>query len=521
MKTEHPMSFLFNRSFSSHSPDELVEHLHLYESVLDSIRNGAIITDADGYVIYLNKPYGEFLGVDPSEQIGRHVTEVVENSRMHIVGQTGKPELFVAQKIRGKEMVVQRVPIRKDGKVIAVYGQVLFKDVEDLSRLAKKVGLLESKTSYYEQELMSIRSTRYNLESIAGDSSSVKLLKQIVQKSSGTDLPVLITGESGTGKELFAQAVHHASNRKMYPFIRLNCSAIPKNLIESELFGYEKGAFTGADTVGKPGKFELAHRGSIFLDEIGELPHDVQPKLLRVLEEKEFERIGGKKYIQSNFRLIAATNQNLPEMIAKGQFRMDLYYRLNVIHIHIPPLRQRREDILPLAKHMLKQLCEDASLPLVTFHPQVENALVDYDWPGNARELHNVLARVLSFLDGDVIRLEDILFHLGRKERLRESRYQIPLREALVDTEKETILKALAAANNNKALAAEMLGIHRTLLYKKMEKYDIQITKKKKRADGEQSEKGTGTGTGTARTEYSLSDDSSVRTLDEYLIDEL
>ncbi len=325
---------------------------------------------------------------------------------------------------------------------------------------------------------MSIRSTRYNLESIAGDSSSIRLLKQIVQKSSGTDLRFSLPARSGTGKELFAQAVHHASNRKMYPFIRLNCSAIPKNLIESELFGYEKGAFTGADSVGKPGKFELAHRGSIFLDEIGELPIDVQPKLLRVLEEKEFERIGGKKFIHSNFRLIAATNQELPEMIGRGTFRMDLYYRLNVIHIRIPALRERREDILPLARHMLQQLCEDASLRSYPFIRMSKKALVDYDWPGNARELHNVLARVLSFLDGDVIRLEDLLFHLTKKERSREPGYQIPLRDAVLDTEKETILKALAATNNNKVLAADMLGIHRTLLYKKMEKYGIQIRKK-------------------------------------------
>lgn len=514
MDTNNDLGFLLNRSYSSHSPAELIERIGLYESVLDSIQNGAIITDAAGYVLYLNKPYGEFLGVDPAEQIGRHATEVVENSRMHIVGQTGKPEIHVAQKIHGREMVVQRVPIRKDGKVVAVYGQVLFKDVEDLSRLAKKVGLLESMATYYEQELLSIRSTRYNLESIAGGSSSIRLLKQIVQKSSGTDLPVLITGESGTGKELFAQAVHHASNRKMYPFIRLNCSAIPKNLIESELFGYEKGAFTGADAVGKPGKFELAHRGSIFLDEIGELPIDVQPKLLRVLEEKEFERIGGKKYIHSNFRLIAATNQELPEMIGRGTFRMDLYYRLNVIHIRIPALRERREDILPLARHMLQQLCEDASLPLVSFHPHVEKALVDYDWPGNARELHNVLARVLSFLDGDVIRLEDLLFHLTKKERSREPGYQIPLRDAVLDTEKETILKALAATNNNKVLAADMLGIHRTLLYKKMEKYGIQI--RKKNGKKERALKPV-----ADRTEYSLSDAASVRTLDEYLMDEL
>lgn len=515
MDTIPDFDLLHYRSNSSLSFDDLVHKIELYEAILDGVQNGVIITDASGHIIYMNRPYGEFIGVEPDRQIGKMVTDVVENTRMHIVGQTGKAEFNRAQRINGKDMVVQRIPIRINGKVIAVYGQVIFKDVEDLSKLAKKVGILESKANYYEQELMSLRSTRYNLESIAGDSAAIKLLKQIVQKSSATDLPVLITGESGTGKELFAQAVHHESNRKMYPFIRLNCSAIPKNLIESELFGYEKGAFTGADAVGKPGKFELAHRGSIFLDEIGELPSDVQPKLLRVLEEKEFERLGGKGYIQSNFRLIAATNRELLEMIGSGSFRMDLFYRLNVIRIHIPPLRERRQDILPLARHMLKQLCEEAAIPLVTFHPLAEKALIDYDWPGNARELHNVLARVMSFLDGDVILLDDLLFHLTKKERSREPGYQIPLKDAVLDTEKETILKALAATNNSKVLAAEMLGIHRTLLYKKMEKYGIQL--RKKTAAGKKSEQKITTG----RSEYTLPDDSSVRSLDEYMMEEL
>lgn len=513
MDTVPDFDLLSYRSNSSLSVEALVQKVALYESILGSIQNGVIITDAAGHIVYMNQPYGDFVGIEPDLQIGKHVTDVIENTRMHIVGQTGKAEINKPQRINGKDMVCQRVPIKMNGQVIAVYGQVVFKDVEEMGKLARKVGMLESKASYYEQELMSLRSTRYNLESIAGDSSAIRMLKQIVHKSSVTDLPVLITGESGTGKELFAQAVHHESTRKIYPFIRLNCSAIPKNLIESELFGYEKGAFTGADAVGKPGKFELAHRGSIFLDEIGELPLDMQPKLLRVLEEKEFERVGGKNYIHSNFRLIAATNQELPEMIGKGSFRMDLYYRLNVIHIRIPPLRERREDILPLARHMLMQLCDESSLQPITFHPLAEKALVDYDWPGNARELHNVLARVLSFLDADVIQLEDLLFHLSKKERSREPGYQISLKDAMVDTEKETILKALAASNNSKIMAAEMLGIHRTLLYKKMEKYGIQ--QKKKAGKKEKDPKVSG------RSEYALEGQASVRSLDEYLMEEL
>ena len=316
---------------------KLCKQLEIYQLIFNSIYNGAIVTDADGYVTHFNKPYGEFLGIDPEDQIGKYCTDAVENSRMHIVAKTGKPEINKSHRIKGQNMVVQRIPIKKNGHIIAVFGQVMFKDVRDVRKLAQKLSFLESKVKLYEDELMNLRSTRYTFGSIIGTSRSISFLKKEALKASGNQFPVLISGESGTGKELFAQAIHHASSRKIYPFVRINCAALPKDLLESELFGYEKGAFTGARSEGKPGKFELAHRGTVFLDEIGDLPLEMQPKLLRVLEEKEFDRIGGTSMIRSNFRLIAATNQNLEKMLAEKRFRKDLFYRLNVIPLHIPP----------------------------------------------------------------------------------------------------------------------------------------------------------------------------------------
>lgn len=445
--------------------------LELCEKILDSIYNGVIVTDPEGYIIYFNKPYGLFLGIDPEEQIGRHVTEVIENTRMHIVAKTGKPEINVLHRIKGQDMVVQRIPIKKDGRVIAVFGQVMFKSVHDVGKLAKKLCLLESKVRFYEEELISLRSTRYTLDSIVGVSSSILSLKKEAQKAAATDLPVLITGESGTGKEMFAQAIHNASSRRLYPFIRINCAAIPKDLLESELFGYERGAFTGASSCGKAGKFELAHHGFIFLDEIGDLPFETQPKLLRVLEEKEFERIGGNSYVRSDFRLIAASNHDLADMVEEGKFRKDLYYRLNVIHLFIPPLRERRDDIIPLARHMLRRICEDSSLPDIKMHYLAEEALVNYDWPGNARELYNVLGRVLSFIEGDTIHLSD-LFYLQNKRKTAAAPGGT-LRDLTSSAERDAILRALSAAGNNRARAADRLGIHRTLLYKKMAKHGL------------------------------------------------
>lgn len=454
---------------------DIYKQLEMYEMIFDSIYNGALVSDADGYITHFNKPYGLFLGIDPGAQIGRHCTEVVENTRMHIVAKTCKPEINQTQWIKEQNMVVQRIPIKKDGKVISVFGQVMFKDVKDVRNLANRLSLLESKVKQYEEELINLRSTRYTFGSIIGKSKAINALKKEALNASTNQFPVLISGESGTGKELFAQSIHHASSRKLYPFVRINCAAIPKDLLESELFGYEKGAFTGARSGGKPGKFELADQGAVFLDEIGDLPLDMQPKLLRVLEDREFERIGGTSIIRSDFRLIAATNQNLEEMLPDRLFRKDLFYRLNVIPLHIPPLRDRRSDIVPLARHFLKSIGQEANLFEIKLDKEAEKALRSYDWPGNVRELSNVLERALSSLEGDMIYLQDLPFYLHKDRKKSQKPNHSSLREVQIKMEKEAIRTALKETNYNKARAADMLGIHRTHLYKKMKKYNLAL----------------------------------------------
>ncbi len=458
-------------------PMDPSQELELLRLVFESIHSGAIVTDPQGRVLLLNGPYAKFLGVKAEEQLGRHCTEVVENSRMHIVAQTGIPEINHSHKIKGRTMVVQRIPIWKDGKVIAVYGQVMFKDVQDVGKLARRLSLLESKVKMYENELLSLRSSRYTVESIVGESEAMAKLRKEILKAAAHNLPVLITGESGTGKELVAHAIHHASSRRVYPFVRINCSAIPRDLFESELFGYEGGAFTGARSSGKPGKLELAHRGSLFLDEIGDLPLEMQPKLLRVLEEKELERVGGTTVIRTDFRLIAASNQDMEKLVAQGRFRRDLFYRLNVIRIHIPALRERREDILPIASSILKRMANELSRPEPKLHPSAQKALVSYSWPGNVRELANALERAFASTDSDTIGLEDLPFYL-RGSRKRGLTPQGPrLSHLRAEAEREAIIQALEASGHNRAEAARALGIHRTHLYKKMRKYGIPTSK--------------------------------------------
>ncbi|MBU4567250.1 MAG: sigma 54-interacting transcriptional regulator [Desulfarculus sp.] len=453
----------------------LREAVRMYELIFNSIHHGAMVTDSQGNITHFNKPYGQFLGLDTEEYIGRHCTESVENTRMHIVAQTGKAEINFPQKIKGQSMVVQRIPIRQDGKLIAVYGQVMFKDVRDVGKLAKKLSLLESKVKLYEQELINLRSTRYTFKSIIGRGGAMRGLKKEALKAAANDLPVLITGESGTGKELFAQAIHQGSPRKMHPFVRINCATIPRDLLESELFGYEKGAFTGAGAGGKPGKFELAHRGTLFLDEIGDLPLEMQPKLLRVLEEKEFERVGGTAPVRSDFRVVAATNQNLEEMIAGRAFRSDLFYRLNVIPLRIPPLRERRGDILEIARHLLGQMAGEMALAGIDLDPEAQRVLRSFAWPGNVRELSNVLERAVFNLEGDTIRASHLPLYLHREAGEKPEQGGATIKSAQAQAEQDAIRIALKEVGYNKALAARRLGIHRTLLYKKMKKYGLPL----------------------------------------------
>ncbi|NWG03295.1 MAG: sigma 54-interacting transcriptional regulator [Syntrophaceae bacterium] len=456
--------------------DELREKISFYETVLDNIYNGVMITDPNGKIIFFSKTYGNFLGIDPKEAIGKSCTEVIENTRMDIVAKTKIPEINHPHRIMGQDMVVQRIPIEMNGELVAVYGQVMFKDVRDVQALAKKLNLLESKVEFYEKELETLRSSKYTINNIVGKSDKTVELKNLALKAARTNAPVLLIGESGTGKELFAHAIHYASERRAHPFIRLNCAAIPKDLLEAELFGYEPGAFTGAGNKSKPGKFELAHHGSIFLDEISDLPLEMQPKLLRVLEEKEMERLGGTRLTKCDFRLIAATNENLDKWVDSGKFRKDLYYRLNVIPIQISPLRERKEDIPIIAEHLVQTINHDLGTHVTKISAEVLNIFQNYDWPGNVRELGNILERIIYVTEGDTIQFRHLPFFLqgmkGGAAKLQPS-FLKNLRE---DMEKEALIHAIRVSNDNKNKAARLLGIHRTALYKKMKRLNIPIS---------------------------------------------
>jgi len=440
------------------------------DMALDNIEFGTLVVDADGIVTFYSKSYERFLGIPRAQVLGRHVTDVIENTRMHLVVQGGEPEIGWKHKVKGQNMVVQRVPIRDEaGKIIGAVGQVMFRDVAEITELAQKLNLLESKLEHYERELEHLRSAKYTFDHIIGTSLAIEAAKRLAAKASERNSTVLLLGESGVGKELFAHAIHHAGERRSKPFVRFNCSSIPRELIESELFGYEAGAFTGAGRKGKPGKFELANQGTIFFDEIGDMPLEMQAKLLRVLQEKEIERVGGTKTMGVDFRLIAATNADPEVLVKEGRLRRDLFYRLNVVPIHIPPLRERREDIPAICRHLMVRLREEQGVRPLSLAGEVLDLFQRYDWPGNIRELTNVLERASYAAEGPQIEIEHLPLFLHEAGRARTGdRRRSNLREAVKEAEREALLQALKMAKGNKAKAAKLLGIHRTGLYQRL-----------------------------------------------------
>ncbi|HWR31703.1 MAG TPA: sigma 54-interacting transcriptional regulator [Negativicutes bacterium] len=449
------------------------------DSIVNSIFDCIVVVDKNGYIVMMNEAYGEFLHTDPQKAIGKHITDVIENTRMHIVAQTGKPEICDMQKIGEHNTVVTRIPIVKDGEVTGAVGKMVFRDVKDLRVLARKLTSLQLELEYYKEELQKVQGGKYTIESIIGSGEKIQWLKMIALRAAKGKSTVLITGESGTGKELFAQAIHYASGRQHGPFIKINCAAIPENLLEAELFGYEDGAFTGARKGGKPGKFELANGGTIFLDEIGDMSMPMQSKLLRVLQEREIERVGGTKTSAVDVRVIAATNQDLEAMMSQGTFRQDLYYRLNIIALHIPPLRERREDLPELCEALLRKINRGLQFDVDGISKEAMVLLAEYEWPGNVRELENVLERSVNLMDevGDILpeHLPPTVRRSATKTENANREKTQELAGIMEDAEKQAIYKALETAGGNRSQAAKILGIHRSGFYQKLSKYQIKL----------------------------------------------
>lgn len=469
---------------------DLQHQMEMIDEFIERAYEGLVIVDANGIVTKFK--YEKLMGIREEDAIGKHVSEVIENTRMHKVLETGKSEIGDIQKINGHDMIATRIPIIRDGEIIGAVGTVLFKDVAEVKHMADYIETMNSQMKKYKREIKRLNQAKYDFENILTQNPHMEYLIDIARRAAETNSTVCIEGESGTGKEYFAHAIHKGSYRKYGPFVKINCAAIPKDLLESELFGYEPGAFTGASSTGKIGKFELATGGTIFLDEIGTMPLDMQAKLLRVLEEREFERVGGNNKVEVDVRVISATNEDLRSLVAKDKFREDLYYRLEVVSIKIPPLNRRSEDVPLLAESLLKHFMNSYPKCPSHFSEGAMKRLQSYSWPGNVRELRNVVESSINMARTNVIYTKDLpeyiqlsdledsdkdtVFkekNLVSMDNLWAKTINLDLNQCVDEIERSLIIEAIQRCDGNKTEAAKLLGIHRTALYKKMTKLGL------------------------------------------------
>lgn len=457
---------------------------------------GMLVVDKRHRIVWISEGYKRFLpalGFEHEDEfVGKPVEEVVPNTLMVQVLETGQPMLVDLLTNRAGTFLVSRLPLRDDsGQVIGAVGLVFANHGEHHETTLQPLMLkfsqlqqdLEDAQRLLAAEQVKNRRPKYTIASFIGTSPAVMEVKRTARRAASSDATVLLLGETGTGKELMAQAIHAASGRASKPFVGINIAAIPDTLLEAEFFGVAPGAYTGADRKGRSGKFKLADGGTLFLDEIGDMPMAVQAKLLRVLQEQEVEPLGSNRVERINVRVIAATSRDLPAMVAAGQFRADLFYRLNVLPLRLPPLRERVADLDALAEHLLDDIARRSHMPHKSLSAEALAALAQHPWPGNARELRNVLEQAALMSDGMTLNVSDLQQALpGLQPGLISTAPQhqaaalMPLAEvghktlpaAVAELEAAYIAQALAQTGGNKQAAAKLLGIARATLYEKM-----------------------------------------------------
>ncbi|MGL6198832.1 MAG: sigma-54 interaction domain-containing protein [Lachnospiraceae bacterium] len=441
--------------------------------ILDNISDAVMITDADTVIVYVNKAYEKILGASANKAIGRILRDMEPDAVAVKVIDTGVASHNIVDYLKTVDIhaVGLSFPLYREKKIIGAVS--IFNDISEIERLKSDLRRTKEFNRYLQKELEEKTLSQSFDEYVYCDQKIHELL-QIAAKVAKTNVTVIIRGESGVGKEVLARAIYKESNRNKMPFIKVNCASIPENLLESELFGYEDGAFTDARKGGKLGKFELAQGGTIFLDEIGDMSFNMQAKILRVLQEREIERVGGTKVIPLDVRVMAATNRNLEEMMEAGQFRSDLYFRLNVIPLVIPPLRERKDDVMLLAQTMLNKI-NGSSAEAVELSADVIRILYQYNWPGNVRELQNVMEHANIIRSGPQIEVKDLPQYIIPTDYQDEPQQSdtYDFRENINMMEKELIKKALIRNNNNKSKAIKELGLSRRAFYEKLSKYQI------------------------------------------------
>ncbi len=495
---EEPLVALVSRSGDDHvvlvyrgPVDTAMRFLTTVDFALDII--GEVLTDPyDAMVViddreriqFVSPVHEKYFGIKEGDAVGRNIREVIPNSRLPQVARTGVAEVGQLLRLRDGDRIVSRHPIRHEGRIVGAVGRIMFKGPEQVEELSRRVRRLETEIAHYKMEANAEQRATRHLDAIIGSSLAIESVRQQIRKVAPLDVPVLIQGESGTGKELVAQALHMLSPRHAGRLVTVNAAALPASLVESELFGFEGGSFTGADRKGRAGKFELADKGTIFLDEIGDMPMEVQSKLLRVLQDRIVERVGGDRPKQVDFRLCTATNRDLQRFIEENQFRLDLFYRISPVCIVLPPLRDRLEDVPLLLHHFVLELATKYGKAPPEVAPDVLDYLMGQRWPGNVRQLRHEVERALVFAEGGRLEIADFLRGGGPASgRIERPKATIPpsapdgevMKAAIEQVEQDLITEAMARFRGNKKRVAEYLGVSRSYLYKKLGETDADL----------------------------------------------
>ncbi|HBW08189.1 sigma-54 interaction domain-containing protein [Stutzerimonas kunmingensis] len=457
---------------------------------------GTIAVNRQARIVWINDKYAEKVGIrDPASVLGKEIEEVLPASRLREVVESGLPSIIDLMAFGDEHFVVTRIPLRdEDGTLVGALGFVLFDRARHLKPLMSKYTSLQTQLVATQNELAKARRARYTIAGFIGNSPAASEIKRQARRAAQLDATVLLRGETGTGKELLAQGIHNLSPRARGPFVAVNVAAIPESLVEAELFGTAPGAFTGADRKARIGKFEVANGGTLFLDEIGDLPLPLQAKLLRVLQEQEVEPLGSNQVKALNVRVIAATHIDLEAKVAAGQFRDDLYYRLNVLALRVPPLRERASDIPAVVEHLLDDIANRSGQPPMELSPEALALLCAQPWRGNVRELGNLLERAQLSADGPQLQAAHLLPLLGEQARSADAPAYAssapsaalpteaapseelplqPLAQTLAQAERRALQSALAACKGNRRRAAMELGISRASLYSKLQQHGL------------------------------------------------
>lgn len=441
-----------------------IEKREKMQAMMRAVHDGILYVDTQGRLMEVNPAAERLLGISAAEVLGRPVNEVVPEIQLDEVFKTGEPLLNVVQKVKQGMLLVNRIPVVHQGARIGAVATI--QDAQTVQQAEKAI-----RKRVYSKGLVA----KVTFDQIIGQSEALRKAIKKARQYARADATVLIRGETGTGKELFAQSIHNASPRHLHPFVAVNCAALPESLLESELFGYEEGAFTGARKGGKPGLFELAHGGTLFLDEVGEMSLPLQARLLRVLQEKEVMRIGSETILPIDVRVLAATNRDLKEMVEKGLFRQDLYYRLNVLSLDLPPLRQRLDDLPDLFRSFLRSYGVDERVIEAALSAMLP-ILCRHDWPGNIRELENIAERVSVLLQGNV-EMKEVVDEVAGElfgDQAEVLSQPSGLAGEVEDWERQRILQVLREVDGSRTKAAKLLGISRSTLWRKLKDFEIQ-----------------------------------------------